>query len=671
VIGNDSTRKTRLWSATGQEWITSEFPADVRAGGTRFGILDKQVIALQLTGNTRGAWRWTGTKWQASNQLTRGLQDLQTTAAGKDRGVRLRDADGDGQCELVVANQQQQAVYRWSRDHWVPTTIAWPKGAAVVDDQGRDAGLRFIDIDQDGFDDLLFSNQDRYSLSLWRTGKSAGWSLDALAGNRSDADTIPIISRLGTNNGAWFHSDHMWVQNEDTARLPNLVDRRSYQQLLQPLHGDTPPPRTPAQSRRAMRVPTGLKIELVASEPLVNDPIAFDWGLDGSLWVVEMGDYPLGSDGRGASGGRIRHLQDTDGDGRYDRSVLFMDKLNFPTGIKCWKDGVLVTAAPEVFFAKDTDGDGKSDKKQVLFSGFREGNQQHRVNGLRWGLDNWLYLANGDSGGTIKSLKTGKSLDIGGRDLRIRPATGVMDALAGQTQYGRNRDDWGNWFGGNNSNPMWHYVLEDYVLRRNPHVAAPVVRKQVSVQPGASPVFPTSRTLTRFNDPARANRFTSACSPIVYRDQYLPQMVRNALVCEPVHNLIHRELMEPAGASFTSRRLASEQDSEFLTSSDNWFRPTMIRTGPDGALWIADMYRLVIEHPEWIPQAWQDRLDLRSGSNLGRIYRITRADDTRPANSANRLSGRSTAQWITDLGSTNGWRRDTAQQQLTWKKDAS
>ncbi|MDE0735138.1 MAG: c-type cytochrome [Pirellulaceae bacterium] len=671
IVANKNTRQTRTWSPTDSKWTSTAFPADVRQGATRFGILDDNVIALARTDTTQGAWRWNGTAWRPAAELLRGIEDVATTRGGRDRGLRLRDADGDGQSELIIANETRQDIYRWSTDSWKPADFGWPQAARIVNAEGQDAGLRFVDVDQDGLDDIIFSDQDRYSLSLWRAGKSAGWSLNALAGNRSDADAIPIISRLGTNNGVWFHSDHMWVQNEDTARLPNLVDRRSFQQLLQPLHGDTPPPRSPARSRRSMRVPAGLKIELVASEPLVNDPIAFDWGLDGSLWVVEMGDYPLGSDGRGASGGRIKHLQDTDGDGRFDRSVLFMDKLNFPTGIKCWKEGVLVTAAPEVFFAADTNGDGKADKKQVLFTGFREGNQQHRVNGLKWGLDNWLYLANGDSGGTIKSLKTGKSLDIGGRDLRIRPDTGEMDALAGQTQYGRNRDDWGNWFGGNNSNPMWHYVLEDYVLRRNPHVAAPAVRKQVSVQPGASPIYPTSRTLTRFNDPARANRFTSACSPIVYRDQYLAQLVRNALVCEPVHNLVHRELMEPAGASFTSRRLASEQDSEFLTSSDNWFRPTMIRTGPDGSLWVADMYRLVIEHPKWIPQAWQDRLDLRTGSNLGRIYRITRADDTRPANSANRLSGQSVTQWITDLGSTNGWRRDTAQQQLVWQKDAS
>jgi putative membrane-bound dehydrogenase-like protein len=669
VIANDTTQLTRIWSVSKKAWVTTSFPASLRAGSTRFGILDKQVIALQLTSTTRAAWRWTGTDWQASNQLTRGLQDLQTTAAGKDRGVRLRDADGDGQCELVVANQQHQAVYRWSKDHWVPAAIAWPKGAAIVDDQGRDAGLRFIDIDQDGFDDLLFSNQDRYSLHLWQPQQAAGWSIKALDASRADADEVPIISRLGTNNGAWFHSDHLWIQNEDTARLPDLVDRRSYQQLLQPLHGDMPPPKTAPQSLKTMRVPAGLKIELVASEPLVTDPIAFDWGIDGSLWVVEMGDYPLGPDGKGSSGGQVKQLLDTNGDGRYDRSVLFMDKVNFPTGIKAWNNGVLVTAAPDLFFAADTNGDGKADQVEVLFSGFQEGNQQHRFNGLRWGLDNWLHLANGDSGGTIKSLQTGKTLDINGRDLRIDPETGAMEALSGQTQFGRNRDDWGNWFGGNNSNPMWHYIIEDYVLRRNPHVPAPPVRKHVSEQPGAAQVFPTSRTLTRFNDLDRANRFTSACSPIVYRDQYLEQLVGQAFICEPVHNLIHREIMRPDGPSFSSRRLGSESNSEFLVSSDNWFRPTMIRTGPDGALWIADMYRLVIEHPKWIPQSWQQRLDLRSGADRGRIYRITRADDQRPASAAHQLKGQTTAQWIEKLKSSNGWQRDTAQQQLIAQND--
>ena len=667
VIANDRARHTRTWSASTGEWMTTDFPVDVRGQGTRFGMQDQQVIALHLGDSLRKGWRWNETRWVEDSSLVNGLEEVLTEKEGVDQGLRLRDTDGDGACEVIVANESTQVIFQWSGNHWSQAQTAWPGKTWITDRQGQDAGLRFVDIDQDGFDDLLFSRQDRYSLHLWDTHKR-GWSIEALSSLREKSDEIPMIVRNGTNNGAWFHSGHLWVQNEDTAVLPNLVDRRSFTQLLKPLHGDMPPPKSPAQSIRTIRLPSQYKIELVASEPLLADPVAFDWGIDGSLWVVEMGDYPLGADGKGAPGGRVKHLRDTDGDGRYDQADLFLDKIPFPNGIKVWKKGVLVTAAPNIFYAEDTDGDGKADHQQVLFTGFREGNQQHRVNGLRWGLENWLYLANGDSGGSIRSTKTDQTLSIAGRDLRIRPGTGAMEAIAGQTQFGRNRDDWGNWFGGNNSNPMWHYVLEDYVLRRNPHVAAPVLRKPISDQPGAAPVFPTSRTLTRFNDLDRTNRFTSACSPMVYRDRYLEGLVGNVFICEPVHNLVHREIMVAQGTSFSSRRDANETESEFLTSSDNWFRPTMIRTGPDGALWIADMYRLVIEHPEWIPRDWQERLDLRSGADRGRIYRISRFDDQRPP-AAPPVASLDSRVLVKQLSSSNGWQRDMAQELLVRRKD--
>ncbi|HND53378.1 MAG TPA: c-type cytochrome, partial [Pirellulaceae bacterium] len=371
---------------------------------------------------------------------------------------------------------------------------------------------------------------------------------------------------------------------------------------------------------------------------------------------------------------------------------MFLDDIPFPNGVKAWRGGVLVTAAPQVFYAEDHDGDDKADKRVTLFEGFVEGNQQHRTNGLRWGLDNWLYMANGDSGGTVKSFATGKNVSISGRDLRLRPDTGELDTQAGQTQFGRNRTDWGDWFGGNNANPMWHYVLEDHYLRRNPHVAPPENRKHVSVQPGASPVFPTSKTLARFNDFNMSNRFTSACSPEVYRDDWKwggPPGAMHVFICEPVHNLVHHEVMTADGATFTSRRADDEQQSEFFTSSDNWCRPVMVRTGPDGALWIADMYRAVIEHPEWIPLASQRKLDLRAGSNMGRIYRVVPAASAvadgasksggsesggggaaraavlaPPARAIPKLDQADVAGLVAALDSPNGWQRDTAQQLL-------
>jgi putative membrane-bound dehydrogenase-like protein len=454
-----------------------------------------------------------------------------------------------------------------------------------------------------------------------------------------------------------------------------------------------PPPKSPDEALKSMHLKPGFQIELVAAEPLVVDPVAFDWGPDGRLWVVEMRDYPNGitwkkpGDEFGVAGGRVKVLTDENGDGKYDKASVFLDKVPFPTGVKVWRKGILVTAAPDVFYAEDTNGDDVADERKVLYRGFGEGNQQHRVNGLRWGLDNWLYIGNGDSGGVIKALAAltptrrasegatptrsvseGTEVNVNGRDLRVRPDTGDVDAQSGQTQFGRERDDWGNWFGGNNSNPMWHYTLEDHYLRRNPHFAPPPNKKQVSTSPGAAPVFPRSKTLTRFNDFHTADRFTSACSPIIYRDEWLgPEFYGNSFVCEPVHNLVHREIVTADGTTFTSRRADDEQTSEFLASDDNWFRPSMCRTGPDGALWISDMYRFVIEHPKWIPDEFQKTLDLRAGDDKGRIYRIYH--ESRPPRSIARLDKLDTAGLVAALDSPNGTQRDLAQQMLIWQND--
>src|SRR5262249_31192076 len=125
-------------------------------------------------------------------------------------------------------------------------------------------------------------------------------------------------------------------------------------------------------------------------------------GPDGKLWVVEMGDYPLGIDGKGKFGGKIKFLESTRGDGKYDKATTFLDGLGFPTGVLPWRNGILVTCAPDIFWVENVNG--KPGKMEVLFTGFNQGNQQHRVNSLVWGLDNWLYVANGDSGGNIRAL---------------------------------------------------------------------------------------------------------------------------------------------------------------------------------------------------------------------------------------------------------------------------
>jgi hypothetical protein len=209
-------------------------------------------------------------------------------------------------------------------------------------------------------------------------------------------------------------------------------------------------PMSPQQSPGAIQTKSDLKIELVAAEPLVCDPVAIDWGPDGRLWVAEMHDYPAGIDGKYQPGGRVRVLKDSDGDGRYDAATVFLEGIPFPTGVTAWRMGVLICAAPDILYAEDSDGDGKADIVRKMFSGFGTDNYQARVNSLEYGLDGWVYGSCGLFGGTITSFN-GRKIQLGDRDFRIRPDTGELEPATGRTQQGRVRDDWGNWFGCDNS----------------------------------------------------------------------------------------------------------------------------------------------------------------------------------------------------------------------------
>ncbi|MFO0909170.1 MAG: neutral/alkaline non-lysosomal ceramidase N-terminal domain-containing protein [Isosphaeraceae bacterium] len=433
---------------------------------------------------------------------------------------------------------------------------------------------------------------------------------------------------------------------------------------------DMPPPKSPAQALEAFRLKPGLRIELVAAEPLVLDPVAIDFGADGKLWVCEMRDYPTGIDGNWKPGGVVKVLTDTNGDGRYDTGSEFLGDLPFPTGVMAWRKGVLICAAPEIIYAEDTNGDGKADVRQTLFQGFATENYQARVNGLSYGLDNWIYGANGLIGGSIRGLMTGKVVEIGGRDFRIRPDQGIMEPASGLTQQGRVRDDWGNQFGGNNSIWIQHYPLPDHDARRNPFVATPSSSVYVPRDDDSTRLFPSSETLARYNHPESANRVTSACSPLIYRDSLLgPEYEANAFVCEPVHNLVHREVLTPSGVTFAGHRAADEQTREFLSSTDHWFRPVQVRTGPDGALWVVDMYRFVIEHPRWISPDRLASLDVRAGADRGRIYRVV--PENRPLHPVPRLASLDSVALAQALEHPSGTVRDNAQRLIVERQDAA
>lgn len=691
---------SRLWEPAESRWIEHEFAcrhADDRPSipssrwqQGRFSIPANSGKGRYEVFGVDGieTWEWQGNGWSHSF--------LKFDSGSADTAVPTDlDIDGDGRMDrLMVLFREKDGDLRLHAKCWmtqengtnqVSLGLPIPSIDSFQFDQPMPwseieakQGARWVDLDQDGRMDLIVSNSREFGAWLMTDGGSKFTELlhvERKSGQSPEINLPPIVHDDGSENGFFVRDRHLCWINEGTDQLPDFIMRVAFDSLV----GERlPQGLSTAAAQQSMRVTPGYRVDLVAHEPLTMDPVAMDWGPDGKLWVAEMADYPRGIDDKGKPGGRIRYLQDTDGDGIYDKSTLFLEDVRFPNGVLSWKKGVLVSAAPDVFYAEDTDGDGKADLQKVLFTGFAEGNQQHRVNGFSRGLDHWLYLANGDSGGTIRAVgaltrpfvvEEAVVVDIRGRDIRIRPDTGEIEAIAGQAQFGRNRDDWGNWFGNNNSRPIWHYVLDDHYLRRNPFLVAPGLQKEISVTPGAAPVFPASRTLTRFNDFHALNRFTSACSSMVYRDTLIGDGTAQVFISEPVHNLVHREILRPDELSFTSQRSPQEEQSEFLASTDNWFRPTQIKTGPDGALYVADMYRLVIEHPQWIPIEWQRRLDLRAGHDKGRLWRV--APVGARLRTIPRLDAMTSDQLVAALSHSNGWQRDLAQQLLLDRADAA
>lgn len=424
----------------------------------------------------------------------------------------------------------------------------------------------------------------------------------------------------------------------------------------------------PEEALLALKTLPGFTVDLVASEPLVTSPVTIDFGSDGKLWVCEMYDYPQGLDGNWQPGGRVRMLEDRDADGRFDHASVFLEGIPFPTGVTVWRKGVLVCAAPDILYAEDTDGDGKADEVRKLFSGFGTENFQARVNSLEYGLDGWVYGSCGLFGGEITNSFGKPAVSLGNRDFRCKPDTGDIEPATGRTQQGRPRDDWGNFFGCDNSNFARHYPIADHDLRRNPHVSPPA--SVVSLPDGAESnrIYSAAAQLQLFKLSGQGGRATAACGIGVYRDNLLGNAFQGDLfTCEPVGLVVHHLHLTPRGATFSGGRPENEQGREFLASTNNWFRPVQARTGPDGGLWVVDMSRFVIEHPRWIPEADLARLDVRAGHDLGRIFRV-RLSDT-PLRPWPRLDRLDATGLVQAMDSPNGWQRDMAMQQLVWNED--
>ncbi|QDT90386.1 PVC-type heme-binding CxxCH protein [Gimesia algae] len=425
-------------------------------------------------------------------------------------------------------------------------------------------------------------------------------------------------------------------------------------------------PLTPAESISRMNLTDDLQLEVIAAEPLVIDPVAVEFGPDGKLWVVEMRDYPAGMDGNYKPGGVVKYLEDLDQDGRYDKATVFLEGLAFPTGLMVWKQGVLVCTAPDVIYAEDTTGDGKADLQKKILSGFATHNYQARVNSLVPGLDNWVYASGGLFGGMIQSFN-GQTVNVTNRDFRFQPETGVLEPVSGRTQQGRVRDDWGNWFGCRNGTLCVHYPVNESYFQKNPYVGSPPPEVSIPKGNNANQLFPVGE-LVQFHLSGQRGRPTSACGLGLYRDDQLGKAYYgNAFVCEPVNQLVHRLVVKPEGVTFSGLRAPEEQEREFLTSTDNWFRPVQARMAPDGSLLIVDMYRYLIEHPKFLSPEAVQKLNVRAGETRGRIYRLSaKGQSDQPIPNLKLLPSMKLSQL---LKSENGTLRDMVQQELILRDD--
>ena len=448
------------------------------------------------------------------------------------------------------------------------------------------------------------------------------------------------------------------------------------------------PPKSPQEALQTFHVAPGFRMEQLAAEPLVTDPIAMSFDEAGRLFVVEMLDY---SEDDKANLGRIRLLEDTDRDGKFEKSTVYAEGLSWPTALIAYDGGLFVAAAPDFYFFRDTNGDGKADVRKVVFRGFERSNVQGLVNSLQWGLDNRIHGATSSSGASIVKgpdhpqyrENDNPPLALRGRDFAFNPRTLEMQATSGGAQHGMSFDDWGRKFVCHNSDHIQLVMFDDRYVARNPYLAPPSPRVSIAVEGPQADVFRTSpvepwrlvRTRLRVKGlipgPVEgggraAGYFTSATGITIYRGDLWPAEYRGyAIVGDVGGNLIHRKVLEPQGIGLVAKRVDAK--AEFVTSDDIWFRPVQFANGPDGSLYVADMYREVIEHPASLHPVIKKHLDLTSGRDRGRIYRLV-PEKSKPIPRES-LAGAKIETLVNALEDPSGWRRDTAARLIYERQD--
>ena len=454
-------------------------------------------------------------------------------------------------------------------------------------------------------------------------------------------------------------------------------------------------PRVPATeppgALKTFKVKPGFHLDIAASEPLVIDPVAMSFDENGRLYVVEMRDY---SERRDERLGRIRLLEDTDGDGHFDKSTVFAEGLPWPTAVICYDGGIFVGATPDIWYLKDTNNDGIADQKKLIFTGFAQtaAGQEERLNvqglfnSFNWTLDNRIHGASGTMGGFVHIPGSTNGISVRGRDFSFDPRNpSDLRAETGGGQHGLTFDNAGRKFVCHNSSHIRLAMYEQRYADRNSGYVLPPGLLDIPADGPSAEVYRISpeepwrvirtawRVAGKVSGPVEgggrsSGYFTSATGITIYRGNAFPEeFLGDAFIADVGSNLIHRKKLYPNGAALIAKRAPDEEKVEFIASRDLWFRPVQFANAPDGTLYVADMYREVVEHPWSLPESIKKHLDLNSGNDRGRIYRILPDNFQQPA--LPRLGSASTAALVATLENANGWHRDTAARLLYQRQD--
>lgn len=378
---------------------------------------------------------------------------------------------------------------------------------------------------------------------------------------------------------------------------------------------------TKPSAPEGFQIEKGFTLARVAAEPLIKDPVDLEFNELGDALVLEMPGYPFED-----KQSRIVVLKDDNADGVYDRNIVFIENLQLANSFMPYKKGVLVAAPPYLLLVHDDDQNYVPEKVDTLMGGFSTGNLQHNYNGLTFGLDNWIYAANGGNDGEpFWWNDTTSRMDLRGQDFRFNLEKKQLERLGESSGgYGLAMDEYDRVFETHNMTHISHLVFPNRYLQGKQLLKEHTLDNiSDHEENGTARVYPIGEQESRVNHPEQSGYFSGSCGITYYGGGAFGEEYNNTVwVADVVLNLIHIDKLKPNGASFTASRMTEKRD--FMASTDRAFRPVNLTVGPDGAMYAVDMYRKVIEHPEWIPDDIEKTLDLEAGKDQGRIYRITK-----------------------------------------------